>query len=108
MITQAPLSITAQGSQVYGGSNPSISYTYTGLVNGDKTSSVTGVSFSAAAAIRALALAFRSVVRGLVIGLPPEPAPLLFDRQVIVPGKVLCHDLSPDAPVEQLPPHPQG
>ncbi len=45
-ITTAPLTITPTGSQVYGGSNASVSYAYNGLVNGDTSGAISGVGSS--------------------------------------------------------------
>lgn len=49
-ITPAPLLITAQsGSRAYGAANPTFTASYSGLVNGDSSSVVTGLAFSTAA-----------------------------------------------------------
>ena len=46
VVNKADVTVTPTGSQTYGGTNVAVSYAYTGLVNGDGTGAVTGVSYS--------------------------------------------------------------
>ncbi|MGD0093148.1 MAG: MBG domain-containing protein, partial [Planctomycetota bacterium] len=50
-VTAAPLTVTADAkSRVYGTANPALTYTYTGLVNGDKSAAFTGALATVATA----------------------------------------------------------
>ncbi len=45
-VNKAVVTVTPTGSQTYGGTNINVSYSYVGLVNGDSTGVVTGVSYT--------------------------------------------------------------